>query len=90
MSKALSARQKDEAGQVAQGIDQGDDLGRQSAAGAPDRLSVSPAFCAGSMLVDPDDRAIDDGVFKVGVARQHGEDVVEDALLRPAAEPPPN
>ena len=35
-------RQEDKAHQVAQGIDQGDDLGRQSALRAPDGLISSP------------------------------------------------
>src|SRR6056297_3189536 len=38
------ARQQHEVGQVAQAIDQGDDLGRQTAARAPDGLMPSPPF----------------------------------------------
>src|SRR6185437_7732627 len=38
------------------------------------------------MLVDPDDRAIDDRVLEIRVAGQALEDVLEDALQRPPAE----
>ena len=38
------ARQQDEVHQIAQGIDYGHDLGRQSAARAPDGLILSPPF----------------------------------------------
>ncbi len=54
------ARQQDEPHEVAQRIDQSDDLGRQAAAGTPDRLIVRPSFCAGSVLIHPDAGAIDD------------------------------
>jgi hypothetical protein len=38
------AGEKNEAHQVSEGIDQGDDFGRQSAARPPDRLILSPPF----------------------------------------------
>src|SRR3712207_5247044 len=38
------ARQQDEAHEVAEGVDQGDDLGRQAAAGAADGLISGPPF----------------------------------------------
>ena len=38
------AGQEDEANQIAQGINQGDDLGGQTAARPPDGLILSPPF----------------------------------------------
>jgi len=57
------ARQQDKAGQSAEGIDQGHDLGCQAAARPADGLSVGPSLCAGPMLVDPDDGAVDKGAL---------------------------
>jgi len=60
------ARQKNEAHEIAERIDQSDDLGRQAAARSPDFESP---FCAGAMLVDPDDGAVDERVFEIRIAR---------------------
>ena len=49
------ARQQNEARQIAQRVDQSDDLGRQTAARTPDRLILSPPFCARPVLVDADE-----------------------------------
>ncbi len=49
------ARQKNEAHEVAQGICQRQDFGRQAAAGLPDSLAFSPPFCALSVAVNPND-----------------------------------
>jgi hypothetical protein len=38
------ARQENKARQIAQRVDQSDDLGRQAAARTPDRLILSPPF----------------------------------------------
>jgi hypothetical protein len=38
-----------------------------NAARPSDRLTMSPP-CAGALLVDPDDSAVDHGIFKIAVA----------------------
>jgi hypothetical protein len=49
---------------MAQRIDQSDDLGRQPAAGTPNRLSRSPPD-AGPVLLHSDDGSIDDDGLKI-------------------------
>jgi hypothetical protein len=60
-------RQQDEARQIAERIDKRDDFGRQTTTRSPDCLILSP-LSAGAMLVDPDDRAVDHGVFEIRIA----------------------
>ena len=55
------ARQQNKPHEIAQRIDQRDD--RQPAAGTADGLILRPSFCAGTMLVHPDDGSIDDHVL---------------------------
>ena len=57
------ARQQNEPHEIAQRVDQRDDLGRQAAAGTPDGLIVRPSFGAGTVLMHPDDGAIDDHIL---------------------------
>jgi len=63
------ARQQDEPHEIAQRIDQRDDLGRQATARTPDGLRLGPSSCAATVLVHPDDGAIDDHVLEVGIVR---------------------
>ena len=51
------ARQKDEAHQIAERVDQRHDLGGQSATRLAYGLIFESPFCAGAMLVDPDEVA---------------------------------
>src|SRR3954471_19516329 len=84
LSKALSARSALKSRSVRSGatpalscpaaeqtarerIDQCDD--RQPAPGTPDGLILRPSFCAGPVLVHPDDGAIHDHVLEVGIRR---------------------
>jgi hypothetical protein len=60
-------RRQDEARQIAERIDKRDDFGRQTTTRSPDCLILSP-LSAGAMLVDPDDRAVDHGVFEIRIA----------------------
>ena len=57
--------------------------GRRAIGRWPDFASP---FCAGALLVDPDDRAVDDGVLEIGITRQATEDPLEYTLHRPSAE----
>src|SRR5918994_1792756 len=63
-------------------IDQRDD--RQATARAPDGLR--PSSCAATVLVHPDDGAIDDDVFEVGIRRQGSEKLIEHAASDPPTE----
>src|SRR3954462_5850977 len=63
-------------------IDQRDD--RQATAGPPDGLR--PSSCAATVLVHPDDGAIDDDVFEVGIRRQGFEKLIEHAASDPPTE----
>ena len=81
---ALS-RQENEAHEIAQRIDQSDDLGRQPAAGTPNGLILCPPACAGPVLVHPDDGSIDDHGLEIGILRQGFKNLIEDAASDPSA-----
>ena len=72
--------------EIAQRIDQRDDLGRQATARTPDGLRPGPPFRASTVLVHPDDGAIDDDVFEVGIRRQGFEHLIEHAASDPPTE----
>jgi hypothetical protein len=64
---------ENEAYEIAERIDKREHFGRQAAARSANRLILSPPFpgecaasvrSAGSMLVDPNDRAVDHSVFE--------------------------
>jgi hypothetical protein len=80
------AGQQDEAHQVAEGINEGNDLGRQTTARAADGLVLGSASGAARLLVGGDDGAVDQGLFEVRLTRQTPEDTLKDAALHPAAE----
>lgn len=61
------AGQQDEANEIAEDVDQGHDLGSQAAMRATYGLILSPPFCAGAMLVDPDECAVDEDIFEIGI-----------------------
>ena len=61
-------RQQDEARQIAERIDKRDDFARQTAALITRLPDFESPFSAGAMLVDPDDRAVDHGVFEIRIA----------------------
>src|SRR5688572_24782776 len=99
LSKALSARSAAKSRSVRSGatpalscpateqtarerIDQRDD--RQATARTPDGLR--PSSCAATVLVHPDDGAIDDDVFEVGIRRQGFEHLIEHAASDPPTE----
>src|SRR4029077_15998521 len=44
-------------------------------------------FCAGSMLMDPDVRRIDEDIFEIGIIRQTLENSLPSTLLCPPPEP---
>jgi hypothetical protein len=52
------AGQEDKANEIAEGINQSHDFGGETAGGL--RPDFESPFCAGAMLVDPDERATDD------------------------------
>src|SRR3954447_8792860 len=58
-------RQQDEADEVAQGVDQGDDFARQTASRTSDGVLLSAPFGTARLLMDGDDRAIDHRVFEI-------------------------
>ena len=76
------ARQQNKPHEIAQRIDQRDD--RQATARTPDGLR--PSSCAATVLVHPDDGAIDDDVFEVGIRRQGFEKLIEHAASDPPTE----
>ena len=80
------SRQQDEPHEIAQRVDQRDDLGRQATARTPDGLRPGPSSCAGTVLVHPDDGAINDDVFEVGIRRQGFEKLIEHAASDPPTE----
>jgi hypothetical protein len=43
-------------------------------------------FCAGAMLVDPDECAVDEDIFEIGIVAERLENVLPNALLRPPPE----
>ncbi|MEF9604637.1 hypothetical protein O4J55_20805 [Paracoccus sp. PXZ] len=59
------ARHQTEAHEVAQGIGEGQNLGRHAAFGAANGLALRPPLCALTMAVDLDDRRIDHGIFQI-------------------------
>lgn len=59
--------------------------GRSASARSPD---FGPPFCAGGMLMRPDDRGIDDQMFEVGVLDQDLKDARPRPAFGPAAKAP--
>ena len=47
---------------------------------------TEPPFCAGAVLVDPNDGAVDQRVFEIRIARKHREERLEDAVHDPTPE----
>lgn len=61
------ARQKNEADKIAERIDECHDFGRQPPRASGLWPDFESPFSAGAMLVDPDERAIDEDIFEIGV-----------------------
>jgi hypothetical protein len=74
----MLAGQQVEANEIAESIDQGHDFGARAAYG----LILSSRFCAGAMLVDPDERAIDEDIFEIRIVAERLEDPFPGPLLR--------
>jgi hypothetical protein len=74
-----------EAGQRSQPLDQGVNLGAQSAARSPQRL-VTLFWCARGMQMRPHDGAVDEHLVEVRILGQRGEDLMPYALARPPGE----
>jgi len=64
-------RQENEAGKIAERIDQRDNLGCQAAARPADRLTMSPPRCASALLMDPNNGAVDHEVLAVQSCAGH-------------------
>lgn len=80
------AGQQYEANEMAEGVDQSHDFrgsGRHASGLWPDFESP---FCAGAMLVGPDERAVDEDIFEIRILAERLEDPLPDPLLRPAPE----
>src|SRR4051794_40488736 len=78
--------QQHKADEVAQGIGQGENLGRHAALGAANGLARSPPF-APSVAVHLDDGGIDHGVFHVRLIRDRIEQPFENIGSHPVAIP---
>ncbi len=78
--------QQQEAGEIAERIDQGDNPGRQTAARAQWPDAMSP-FCAGRLPVNRNGGTVDEPLFKVGVATCGFEKTLEYACPGPATKP---
>jgi hypothetical protein len=80
------SRRQHQFDRISQGIDEGVDFGRQSAAGSTDRLLAVFFSRPGAMLVGADNGGIDHHVFVVVIARQQFENTIENPALGPPAE----
>jgi hypothetical protein len=78
------AGQKEEANEIAEGVDQDHDFGGQAAPRTALWPDFESPFCAGAMLADPDECAIDENIFEIRIVAEGLENMLPNALARPA------